>query len=476
MAASILIADDDSRILEMVREYLSGEGYDVQAAGDGARALELFGPGIFHLAILDLSMPGFTGLELLSRFKGMDPDIEVIILTGHAGLESAVSALRLGAYDYLLKPLTQVNDLGTAVHRALEHRRLSQANRTLIAELRTAQELLGGQRRRELELLRQIGEGLASALDLEKIIRLVFELLWDNIPLKILGLELRAWDNLPARRNLRAHPDLSAASRARFETWLQGFLAADRSPADIYLPVLALNTVRGVEVFGVQAGKAQVDELIVTPVLVDQDVIGVLAGGRGTPFTLEEREIFQIIVLQAAAALKNVAYFEQMKFLAIRDALTGLYNQRYFWEVLADEVNRSRRYHSSLSLLFLDLDRFKQVNDNYGHAVGDAVLQQVSQIIQKSIRGSDQFFRYGGEEFAIVLPHTSKKRAAQLAERLRQYLAGHSLDLNGHHIRVTISIGVSALKAKMTPEDLLQRADDSLYRAKQSGRNRVVIG
>ena len=152
MAASILLADDDSRIRDSVREYLLGEGYKVHAAPDGAQALDLFHPGIFHLAILDLSMPGYTGLELLSRFKQIDPDIEVIILTGHAGLESAVSALRLGAYDYLLKPLAQVNDLGAAVYRALEHRRLAQANRTLIAKLQTAQEQLAAQRRRELEL------------------------------------------------------------------------------------------------------------------------------------------------------------------------------------------------------------------------------------------------------------------------------------------------------------------------------------
>jgi len=476
MPASILLADDDPRILDLVREYLAGEGFEVRTASDGAQALELFHPGIFQLAILDLSMPGFSGLELLSRFKQIDPDTEVIILTGHAGLESAVTALRLGAYDYLLKPLAQVNDLGAAVHRALEHRRLAQANRSLIGELQTAKEQLAAQRRRELELLRQIGEGLASALDLERIIRLLFELLWDNIPLKILGLELKAWENLPARRNLRAHPGMSAAHRARFETWLQQSLVAGPTPPNSQLPMFALNTVRGQEIFGVQTAEGLVQEIIVTPVLVNQDVVGVLAGGRATPFTLEEREIFQIIVLQAAAALKNLAHFEQMKFLATRDALTGLYNQRYFWEVLADEVNRSRRYRSSLSLLFLDLDHFKQVNDNYGHAIGDAVLQQVSRIIQQSIRGSDQFFRYGGEEFAIILPQTSKKRAAHLAERLRQHLADHSLDLNGQHLRVTISIGVSALKGKMTPEDLLQRADDSLYRAKQAGRNRVVIG
>ncbi len=475
MDANILLADDDPRILSLVREYLEEEGYRISTADDGAQALALFQPQKFHLAILDLSMPGYTGLELLSRFKQLDPDTEIIILTGQAGVDSAVTALRLGAYDYLLKPLPQLSDLGAAIGRALEHRRLAQANRSLISELQAAQDQLAAQRRRELELLRRIGEGLASALDLAKITRLVFDLLWENIPLHILGLELRAWDNLPEKRTLRAHPALTDDARRVFEGWLWRFLDDCQARKASAQPLPALITLSARDLFGGEPPAALLQEIIVTPVVVDQDVVGVLAGGRDLAFTFEERDVFQIIVLQAAAALKNLSHFEQMKFLANRDPLTGLYNQRYFWMVMADEINRSRRYHSPLSLLFLDLDHFKRVNDTYGHTVGDAVLQQVSQTVLQSIRASDQFFRYGGEEFAIILPQTSKKRAASLAERLRRQLAANEFRLNGRSLHVTISIGVSSLKGKMTPEDFLQEADDALYQAKQEGRNRVVI-
>jgi diguanylate cyclase (GGDEF)-like protein len=211
------------------------------------------------------------------------------------------------------------------------------------------------------------------------------------------------------------------------------------------------------------------------PLKLDSDLAGFLAGGRATPFTLEERDIFQIILLQATAALKNLALFEQMKFQANRDPLTGLYNQRYFWEVLRDEVNRGQRYQIPLSLLFLDLDHFKEVNDTYGHAVGDEVLQAVSRLIETSIRQSDQLFRYGGEEFAIICPQSSQAQAYHLAERLRSRLAEEPLKLSDRSLPVTMSIGVASLMGAMTATEILQRAGAALYRAKQEGRNRVEV-
>ncbi|MBW2135705.1 MAG: GGDEF domain-containing protein [Deltaproteobacteria bacterium] len=200
-----------------------------------------------------------------------------------------------------------------------------------------------------------------------------------------------------------------------------------------------------------------------------------LGCGRESPFTPEEIEIFQIFVFQTATALKNLALFEQIKSLAIRDSLTGLFNPRYFWEVLGKEVKRCRRYGCRLSLLFLDLDNFKVINDQHGHPVGDKILQELSNLLKSFVRCTDLICRYGGEEFVILLIQTPKRKAAFLAERLRQTITQAPFKIKDLEIPLTVSIGVADLTEKMDPEELVQNADSAMYRAKQSGGNRVVI-
>ncbi len=160
-----------------------------------------------------------------------------------------------------------------------------------------------------------------------------------------------------------------------------------------------------------------------------------------------------------------------------RDVLTGAYSRRYILEFLKHKLAELRRDHKqSFCLAMLDLDHFKKVNDNYGHVVGDHVLQRVVDRVMTCIREVDQFGRYGGEEFILILPNSNLTGGINLAERIRQSIADKTIDVQGKAIPITISIGICQANKDDTPELLIERADSRLYEAKKQGRNRVVSG
>ena len=175
---------------------------------------------------------------------------------------------------------------------------------------------------------------------------------------------------------------------------------------------------------------------------------------------------------QSKLALEEALAKTQL--LAMTDSLTGLYNRYYFFELSECELERAHRYHHDLSAIMLDIDQFKYINDTYGHAVGDQVLQEVAECCRLALRNVDIVGRYGGDEFAFMLPETNLDAACHTAERLKQFIAGRTITAEGITIRVSASLGVSTLKEDFTtPEQLLNRADQMLYEAKNSGRNRV---
>ncbi|MCX5866093.1 MAG: diguanylate cyclase [Proteobacteria bacterium] len=174
----------------------------------------------------------------------------------------------------------------------------------------------------------------------------------------------------------------------------------------------------------------------------------------------------------------EIALFEQTVRSALTDGLTGLYNKRHFNDTLEKEVERCRRHKSASSVIFFDLDNFKEYNDHYGHIAGDLALQQISGIFSSSCRMSDTIARYGGEEFAILLPETDKKSAGILAERIRQAIEKHSFEglEESTEGRLTISGGVAYYPGDGANwEELIKNADEALYRAKNFTKNRICL-
>jgi diguanylate cyclase (GGDEF)-like protein len=195
------------------------------------------------------------------------------------------------------------------------------------------------------------------------------------------------------------------------------------------------------------------------------------------PVRLEELLLRLKRVLKERNLTKErIRMMEKLQKLAVTDGLTKLYNSRSFYSQLETEVDRFNRYKHPLALLLLDLDHFKEYNDNYGHLEGDKVLVRFSQIIKSCLRTNDTAYRYGGEEFTVILPETGAEEAGTVAQRIRAALeAERFVPLDGKPVKITISIGVTEYQAKEELSTFIQRADQAMYRSKQKGRNLVSM-
>ncbi len=212
----------------------------------------------------------------------------------------------------------------------------------------------------------------------------------------------------------------------------------------------------------------------------DNKILGcVVAHSNIDKLSVKEIEYLDQLTKQAAATITRANIYAEVLKHATLDALTGINNRHQFEVRLKQEVASSMRQNIPLCAIMLDIDFFKSVNDTYGHAAGDTVLKEVSSVIKNSLRESDIPSRYGGEEFAILLPFTKLEEAYGVAQRLRAAVEQHEIDISEvsdyDKINVTISVGVSEFDRKQTGEELFRRADKALYSAKTHGRNKVVI-
>ncbi len=190
--------------------------------------------------------------------------------------------------------------------------------------------------------------------------------------------------------------------------------------------------------------------------------------------TLDETsaKFIGLAATQASVTLERAAYFRRQEELASCDGLTGLFNHRMFQETIRSEIDRSIRYDRTLSMLMFDIDHFKKFNDTYGHPVGDEVIKMVARIAKSSGRQTDRTFRYGGEEFCVIMPETPVENATLLAERIRTRIES---DRSVKGLSVTVSLGITQFRAGEKPETLIDRADQALYKSKESGRNRFTV-
>lgn len=221
-----------------------------------------------------------------------------------------------------------------------------------------------------------------------------------------------------------------------------------------------------------------VRSVVSIPLKVQSRVAGILYLFDFVPreFDRERIKLLDVLASFAAMAIDNAQLHARTRLMAITDALTGLYNRRYFQEMFSRELNRAIRYGKPLSLIMLDVDDFKKFNDTYGHPHGDKVLGVMGDILVEALRGTDFAFRYGGEEFIVLLPETDFPSALHVAERLRESVEQKSAaELKGIAPHgVTASVGVvSYPRDGETRDDLLKGVDELLYRAKEHGKNRV---
>jgi len=231
---------------------------------------------------------------------------------------------------------------------------------------------------------------------------------------------------------------------------------------------------------GVPVGRASMPaSFLMVPLTSGENVLGVLRVNSAVPDAYQswDEDVLSTLANQAATALEKAFLVAQMEEMAVRDGLTGLFNHRYFQERLEDEIAKAERYNKDLSLVLLDVDHFKKLNDQYGHPEGDRVLKTVTRLILETVRNRvDTVARYGGEEFIVILPETDANAAYESAERIRRRIESHLFeDGKGGVYRVTVSLGTASYPFDARPAaKLIHAADTALYASKNGGRNRVT--
>jgi diguanylate cyclase (GGDEF)-like protein len=215
----------------------------------------------------------------------------------------------------------------------------------------------------------------------------------------------------------------------------------------------------------------------IAPLICQDRVVGVLnlADKISGDFGGSDIALIELLSQLVGASIGNVKLFEKIQRQASTDGLTGLVNHRAFYETLEKEIWRSRRYGGRMSLIMVDIDNLKLINDTYGHRAGDRVIREVSRRIKSCIRQIDTAARYGGDEFAVILPNTVLSDAKFAADRMLEAVASRPTSWNREEIQLSVSVGLGEYESDMSPEDITSKSDEALYRAKQAGKNTVRI-
>ncbi len=226
-----------------------------------------------------------------------------------------------------------------------------------------------------------------------------------------------------------------------------------------------------------------ISSLIVVPIEIENNYWGAIKGyctDKKEAFDDYDLRLLSILASLIGLILNNAMMFKKVESLAITDGLTGLYTRTYFIERLQEEIERAKNDSTPISVAIMDIDYFKKVNDTYGHLAGDTFLKQLSNILRRRFRSVDVLSRYGGEEFAVLMYHTTITESYKILEEVRKMVEEEKffMPIESYHpiqIKKTISIGVVELKEEQTPDEIIKKADDALYKAKESGRNKVCV-
>jgi len=470
----IYVVDDEDSIRQIVREVLVGGGYQVRDFPDAEKALEAIKESPPHLIMSDIRMPGMTGIEFLKKVRELSEDIQFIIMTSHASLETAIEALKAGAYDYLHKPFENINDVTITVDRAMQSLYMKFENEQLLQELAEKNEQLAQvnvkvtMENMEIAAVNSLMTKMAKTIDPEQVIQNTVEAVSDLFSKRpVIFLKwLQAYSSL-----VISHVAELDVSQLRNVGLNMSSFDPKKVPEILAQPqqlTLLADLMR--EVF-------KTTEYTAVPFFNRETLTGIFVVFSKTHNEVVTR-VFESFIQVTKVSYDNATMARKIQEMAIKDPLTGIYNRRFFNEKLEEEISRSRRTRLPVSLIYLDIDHFKKYNDQNGHPMGDVIIKSVAQILWKTSRKNDICARLGGEEFGLILPHTAALGAAKKAEKIRmtveqtKFPHGEKQPLG----RVTCSLGVSEYPSFASdPESLIKTADDCLYRVKQAGRNRVCL-
>ena len=454
MTAKILVVDDVAANIKLLEAKLQNEYYDVISASDGFEALEQAVKEKPDLILLDVMMPGMDGFECCKKLKQNSETsyIPVVMVTALSDKEDRVRGLEVGADDFLTKP---INDT------ALFARVKSLIRIKMLTD--------------ELRLRDQTGVQMGMMNEKDSLL---------NADVK--GSRIFVLDD-DAVQMKRLESELSGEYVVELAESPDNFMGfAVNGAFDLFLVSTTMVEVDGLRLAS-QLKSQEALRHVPIIMLVDEDDQHLVL--KGLEMGINDYAVIPVDANELKARVKTQirrkryqdalkTNYQQSLSMAITDNLTGLYNRHYLSQHLDNMMREALQYNKPLSVLLMDMDHFKHVNDTYGHDCGDQVLVQLSKIITNDIRSSDLAARYGGEEFVILMPNTPLRNAAEVADRIRRHVESHSFVINHEvgAIHKTTSIGLSTLSPMGdNAEALLKRADEALYACKGAGRNCVKI-
>ncbi len=480
----VLLADDNKLVVKVNTSILENEGYQVEVAWDGVEAVSKAYSLLPDILILDIEMPKIKGYQVCRLLKD-DPSISwmpIVILTGREQQSDMFWGFKTGADAYItkgFKPEVLVSTVESLLEKSknskeakeLARRRSREINEgTVISK---AMDLLDS-KLYETTVLNEIASLSSSLQDYKETVRSIFEIFGKLTSYSVGGLMMFEEGDLFVYMN----QPTSVASIRDFEENLfdlaAGYAWKKRDAASLHRIVFNEDRV----VKNSQSSRPELSFAHI-PLTAQKKVFGVLVlAAPTTPsFKRDAPNLIKLAKNEITMVLDNARLYEAAKQLAVTDGLTKVYNHRFFQELLEKEYKRSDRYDTEFSLIMLDIDFFKKINDTYGHLLGDEILKEIAALILECLRSMDVVARYGGEEFAILLPETNLPEAIKTAERIRRTIENHDFMevQGGKPLKITVSLGVTTYPSDNINDrsDILTKADIALYEAKETGRNRV---
>ncbi len=442
----VLVADDEPTIVNFFIAALSDQGYEIESAVNGVQAVEKARSFLPDVILLDVVMPEMNGYQATEKLKA-DPatsGIPIILVTGLGSVEDKVKGLESGADDFLTKPFN-LQEMLARVHSLVKLKKLQDQLKEL-----SGRQLVPAHVKNILSSYRS---HILIVEDDERI---------TNICKAILGTGGYVVDIAPDGEEAQKYLKAAIPDLILLDLMLPGIngldllkqLKEDAVTKDI--PVIIITALGDLKT-KVKSFYMGVDDYLIKPV----NSLELLARVKAN--------------IRKHLAQKELRYSLDETFQeSITDPLTGLYNRHYLDTVMERELALFKRHGRMFSLMIMDLDNFKSINDNLGHLSGDQVLTTAAGILKDEIRTSDLAVRYGGDEFIVIFSDTKEDQALVIAQRIRAAVESKKF-LEGKDQKVSVSIGITqASEHDSTGENIIKRADDALYQAKRAGKNRVV--